>query len=113
MDIISRVVNNNSKGIRFSVQDQKSQELGRAYLYVMYNYLHDQPFALIEDVYINEKVRGRGLGKNLIKSMINVAKRENCYKIIATSRYSKSKVHKFYLFLGFADYGKEFRLDLD
>jgi hypothetical protein len=37
-----------AKGIRISITDNDF-EIGRAYIYLMHNDLHDRPFGLIED----------------------------------------------------------------
>jgi len=78
----------------------------------MNNDLHDRPFGLMEDVYVHESVRGQGIGTKLVKEIIKIAKAQGCYKLIATSRHARTKVHELYLTLGFADHGKEFRIDL-
>ena len=101
----------NGSGIRFSVVGD-GKEAGRAYLYILQNDLHKRPFALLEDLFIKESWRGRGLGTKLIKDIIQEAQDRNCYKLIATSRYARSKVHQLYKKLGFEDWGKEFRIDL-
>lgn len=98
-------------GIKFTVHDNFGKEMGRAFLYVMRNDLHNQPFGLMEDVYITEKMRGQGLGKSLVKQVIEKARAIGCYKLIATSRYSRDRIHKLYLELRFKDYGKEFRIN--
>ena len=49
MEIKSRKID--SYGIRLSVvEDEK--EIARAYLYIMRNDLHDEPFGLMEDVFV-------------------------------------------------------------
>ncbi|MFA5188120.1 MAG: GNAT family N-acetyltransferase [Patescibacteria group bacterium] len=98
-------------GIKLKIQNKQGKEIGRAFLYVMYNDLHLQPFGLIEDVFIVKKMRGHGHGKALVKQVIELAKEKGCYKLIATSRHSRSKVHKLYIKLGFHDQGTEFRFD--
>lgn len=98
-------------GIRFSVQDDSGKEIGRAYLYVMYNSLHKEPFGLMEDVFINPDARGKGIGLDLIKRVIEGAKERGCYKLIATSRHSRPEVHHLYENLGFKNQGIEFRID--
>lgn len=85
--------------------------VGRAYLYVLSNDLHTQPFGLLEDVYVEPEYRGQGIATVLIERVIKVAHSLDCYKLIATSRYSREKVHEMYERLGFQDYGKEFRMD--
>jgi GNAT superfamily N-acetyltransferase len=98
-------------GIRISVIDDGT-EVGRAYIYIMHNDLHDQPFGLMEDVYVDETYRGKGVGSELVKQVIELAKKANCYKLIATSRTSRPKVHELYQRLGFTQHGVEFRIDL-
>ncbi len=97
-------------GIKFSIKDN-NKEIGRAYLYIMRNDLHSEPFGLMEDVFIDESYRGKGIGARLIKRLIKKSKEMKCYKLIATSRYSRPRVHKLYKKLGFKDYGKEFRIN--
>ena len=96
-------------GIRISVMDNET-EVGRAYLYVMHNDLHERPFGLMEDVYVDEACRGKGVGSELVKQVIRRAREANCYKLIATSRISRSKVHDLYRRLGFTQHGFEFRI---
>jgi GNAT superfamily N-acetyltransferase len=101
-----------ARGIRFSIGDERG-EVARAYLYIMRNDLHDVPFGLLEDVFVAESERGSGLGTALVKEVIAAAREAGCYKLIATSRVSRPKVHELYERLGFASYGIEFRLNLD
>ena len=103
--------NINGRGIRFSVKEN-NLEIGRAYLYLLKNDLHDHPFGFIEDVFIEESKRGNNLGTELVKEIIKKARDAGCYKIICTSRNERFKIHEFYQKAGFKDYGKEFRIDL-
>ena len=91
---------------------ENGKEAARATLYVLKNNLHDKPFGLIEDVCVCEEMRGQGVGSQLLGEIIREAKQYGCYKIIATSRNTREKVHKFYEKLGFTNYGLEFRMDL-
>jgi GNAT superfamily N-acetyltransferase len=100
-----------ARGIRFSISNGDG-EVARAYLYVMTNDLHDEPFGLLEDVYVAESERGGGLGTELVNEVIAAAREAGCYKLVATSRASRSKVHALYERLGFTNYGLEFRMDL-
>ena len=97
-------------GIRFSISDS-GREIARAYLYVMTNDLHGAPFGLLEDVYVDESQRGSGLGTALVKEVISSAQDAGCYKLIATSRTSRPKVHELYERLGFEKHGVEFRMN--
>ncbi|PSB22354.1 GNAT family N-acetyltransferase [filamentous cyanobacterium CCP2] len=97
-------------GIRLSV-DEDGKEVGRAYLYIMQNDLHDEPFGLMENVWVDETYRGQGIGSDLVNTIIQQAKEKGCYKLIATSRSSRSQVHELYKRLGFEAYGIEFRMN--
>jgi GNAT superfamily N-acetyltransferase len=99
-----------AEGIRFSVSVD-GVEVARAYLYLMRNDLHDEPFGLLEDVFVDESQRGSGLGTRLVQEVVAAAKENKCYKLIATSRDSRPKVHELYRRLGFSDHGREFRID--
>ncbi len=102
----------NSEGIKFSIE-KNNKEVARAFLYLMKNDLHKRPFGLMEDVFIDESLRGKGYGTEIVKELIKEAKKQNCYKLIATSRYARDRVHKLYKKLGFQDWGKEFRINLE
>jgi GNAT superfamily N-acetyltransferase len=109
MDV--RRENRAAQGIRFSVEVD-GVEVARAYLYLMNNDLHQEPFGLMEDVFVDDSRRGEGLGTKLVNEVVAAAKENGCYKLIATSRDSRPKVHDLYRRLGFADHGREFRIDL-
>lgn len=100
-----------ANGIKLFVE-QDGREAGRAYLYILKNDLHDRPFGFMEDVFVDESLRGQGLGTELVNKIIEEAKKNNCYKLVATSRHSRPKVHALYEKLGFKNYGIEFRMDL-
>ncbi len=101
----------NSTAIRISLAEER-KELGRAYLYVIKNDLHQSPYGLMEDVFVEELERGRGLGRELVGLVAEEAKKQGCYKLICTSRSSNEKVHELYKKLGFSEHGKEFRMQL-
>lgn len=100
-----------AKAIRFSVEENGA-EVGRAFLYIVYNDLHDNPYGLVEDVYVEEDARGKGIGTDIINELISEAKRVGCYKLIATSRHQRKNIHVWYGKLGFEKYGHEFRMNL-
>ena len=99
-----------AKGVKFCVVEDE-QEVARAYLYIMYNDLHPEPFGFLEDVYVDELYRSQGWGTKLVERAIATAKERGCYKLIATSRTSRLKVHQLYQRLGFYQRGLEFRID--
>jgi GNAT superfamily N-acetyltransferase len=100
-----------SKVVKLELKDGK-KTVGRVYLYVIKNDLHKKPYGLMEDLYVDESIRGQGLGKKLLELIIAEAKKKKLYKLIGTSRLSRKNVHSFYQKYGFKKYGLEFRLDL-
>lgn len=101
-----------SKYYKICITDDSGNEVGRCFIFLIKNELHEEPYALLEDVFVNENYRSRGIGTELVKKAINLAKEKNCYKIIATSRFEREYVHKWYEKLGFKKFGYEFRMDL-
>lgn len=100
------------RGIRLSAKDEDGNEIGRVWLYVIWNNLHSRPYGYVEDLYVEEDARGLGVARELMRALLREADRQCCYKVIAGSRHERPHVHAFYEKLGFRDHGKEFRLDL-
>ena len=98
------------EGVRLSIK-RSGKEVARAYLFLMWNSLHKAPFGILEDVYVDESVRGSGLGTEIVNAVVAEARDRGCYKLVATSRYARPRVHELYARLGFKDHGKEFRID--
>lgn len=98
-----------SKAIKIEILEGK-KSVARAYLYLIKNDLNKKPYGLMEDVFVDESLRGQGIGSKLILEVVKEAKK-NCYKLIATSRFSRPKVHKLYHRFGFKKHGVEFRMD--
>jgi GNAT superfamily N-acetyltransferase len=98
------------EGVRLSI-DRDGKQAARAFLFLMWNALHEAPFGLLEDVYVDESLRGQKLGTEVVKAVIAEAKARGCYKLIATSRHARPRVHDLYIKLGFKDHGKEFRMN--
>jgi len=99
-----------AKAIKFTAEEA-GKVVGRAFLYLIYNDLHQRPGGLMEDVFVEEDYRGQGIGTKLVEAVIAEAKAQDCYKLIGTSRHSRPKVHAMYEGLGFKNYGVEFRMD--
>ena len=53
---------------------------------------------IIEDVAVNEKYRGKGVGKKIVERLIIIGKQKNCDKIVLSSSEENSK---FYEKIGF------------
>jgi len=100
-----------TEGLRFSI-DEDGREVARAFLYLAENDLHPgRWFGLLEDVFVDESARGRGFGAAIVGHVMAEARHRGCYKLIATSRHERSRVHDLYRSLGFEEWGREFRLN--
>ena len=53
---------------------------------------------IIEDVAVNKKYRGKGVGKKIVERLILIGKQKNCDKIVLSSSEENSK---FYEKIGF------------
>jgi GNAT superfamily N-acetyltransferase len=97
-------------GRKFFVLNGKIQ-VGWIYFYPLVN-SHPTSVGYVEDLFVDENFRNRGIGTTLACSVLEFAKQTGCYKSIATSRHENIRVHSFWRKLGYRDYGKEFRLDM-
>lgn len=100
-----------SEAIKFTVE-KDSNVVGYAYLYLMYNDSRQKSYGYLADLFVDEEQRGQGIGSQLLKAVVEEAKALSCYKLVGTSRYANTEVHKWYQKTGFEDYGKEFRMEL-
>lgn len=60
-----------------------------------------RPFAVVENVITHPDYRGEGHGKELMKRVIDYAKKCDCYKIMLLSSSDRVNAHGFYSSLGF------------
>ncbi len=108
---IKKLEEKNIQGIKF-VAEENGKVVGWAYLYIIRNDRHDEPYGLLENVYVEKEFRKQGLGRQLVESAIEEAKKQGCYKLLGTSRHSNIDAHKFYEKFGFQNWGVEFRMNL-
>lgn len=57
--------------------------------------------ATVESVRVDEKYRGQGIGRELMKWAIERAKQENCISMQLTTNAERTEAHRFYENLGF------------
>ena len=70
------------------------------------------PYAIIENMVVDEAARGKRLGEALIEQAIVEARRAGCYKVSLTSNKRRSEAHRFYERLGFVQTHEAFRINL-
>ena len=70
------------------------------------------PYAIIENVVVDEAARGKHHGEALIEQAIAEARRAGCYKVSLTSNKRRTGAHRFYERLGFVQTHEAFRINL-
>jgi GNAT superfamily N-acetyltransferase len=84
--------------------------LGMADLVVVANLTHGgRPWAIVENVIVDENCRNGGIGRALMGEALARAERAGCYKVQLLSRKNRSGAHAFYARLGFEASAEGFR----
>ena len=60
-----------------------------------------QPFMVLENVVVNEKIRRQGVGLQLVNYMEKCARERNCYYTMLVSLAKRKEAHAFYESLGY------------
>jgi glucosamine-phosphate N-acetyltransferase len=84
-------INNNSN---IWVIELNNKLIGTGTILYEYKFIHNiSKIAHIEDICIDNNYRGKNYGKFLMNHLIDVAMKENCYKV---TLYCKEDLEKFY-----------------
>src|ERR1019366_5200300 len=59
-----------------------------------------KPFAIVENVVVDEEARSSGIGQHLMTAAGDLARRRGCYKMALTSNIARGRAHRFYERLG-------------
>jgi N-acetylglutamate synthase-like GNAT family acetyltransferase len=65
-----------------------------------------QPFAVVENIIVNETVRGKGLGAALLRHIETFCLAKNCSKIMLLSASQRERAHHFFEQAGFTGTSK-------
>ena len=71
-----------------------------------------QRSAIVEDVAVTKRHRGRGIGRAMMRHAIELAKDARCYKLTLSSNLNRDDAHAFYGALGFEKHGYSFRVEI-
>jgi len=83
--------------------------VGTFALLIMDNLAHmGAPSAVVEDVCVDEQLRGQGIGKAMMTLAMQVAREQGCYKLSLSSDLARGPAHAFYRSLGFEQHGLSF-----
>jgi GNAT superfamily N-acetyltransferase len=98
-------------GLELLVAEREGEVVGSLVLFIAPNLSHGGlPWALVEDVIVDQKYRRQGVGKLLMDYAIARAKEAGCYRIGLSSDKSRQEAHQFYRALGFKTSAHGFRL---
>jgi GNAT superfamily N-acetyltransferase len=71
-----------------------------------------RPWAVIENVVVDKRARGSGVGEQLMRHAIDIAREGGCYRVGLTSNKLRPASHRFYERLGFVASHEGFKYDL-
>lgn len=108
---LRRFVEKRSFAVKYEAREGR-KKIAWGYLYIIFQDRHREPYGLLENVYVEQAHRNRGLGGEIVRALIAEAKKRKCYKLIGTSKAANTDAHRFYERLGFKNVGYEFRMDL-
>lgn len=87
--------------------------VGTFALLVMDNLAHGgAPSAVVEDVCVDEGLRGQGIGRAMMRFAMEFARERGCYKLTLSSNSARADAHAFYRSLGFEQHGVSFHVQL-
>lgn len=69
------------------------------------------PVGVLEDVLVNQKARGRGIGKAMMEFAMDRCREAGCYKMMLSSNLRREDAHRFYESLGFKKHGYSFQIN--
>jgi GNAT superfamily N-acetyltransferase len=100
------------------VAEAEGHVVGTVTLVLVPNLTHNgAPWAQVENMVVDESLRGSGIGRALIDECLRIAKEHGCYKVQLQSgnqrREGPNDAHAFYRRLGFEPSSVGFRLYFD
>lgn len=85
--------------------------VGSLVLIIVPNLSHQgTPWAEIENMVVDEAVRGQRIGEALVQRAIHIAHDSGCYKLTLTSNMRRTDAHRFYERMGFQSTHRAFRM---
>lgn len=95
------------------VAEERGVVVGTLVLVIIPNLAHGgAPYAVIENVVVEESRRGEGIGTTLIREAVERARESNAYKLSLTANLGRVRAHAFYRELGMKETHLGFEVDL-
>src|SRR5271154_3116420 len=91
-----------SPGLHLFVLELDGAVVATTYLNVIPNITRSaSPYAVIENVVVEESLRGTGLGRQIMKNTLQAAWDAGCYKAMLMTGSRNPATHAFYIACGF------------
>ena len=91
------------------VAERGGEIVGSLALLVMHNLGHlGAPSAILEDVVVAPALQGQGIGKAMIRFVLDFCRTKGCYKLTLASNAKRKRAHAFYLREGMSLSGHHF-----
>ncbi len=101
LDTFERIIS--SRSLHLFVLEADGEVVATTYLNVIPNITRSaSPYAVIENVVVDESLRGTGLGKEIVAVALRVAWEAGCYKAMLMTGSKKSSTRAFYRACGFS-----------
>lgn len=92
-----------SPGLHLFVLEADDLVIATTYLNVIPNLTRSaSPYAVIENVVVDESLRGKGLGRQIMAGTLQAAWDAGCYKAMLLTGSRESSTHAFYRSCGFS-----------
>jgi len=93
--------------------ESDGKPVGTFALLIMDNLGHcGAPSAVVEDVVVDERYRGRGIGHDMMDFACRLCRDKGCYKMTLSSNQHRGSAHRFYESLGFRRHGFSFFVEI-
>jgi glucosamine-phosphate N-acetyltransferase len=98
------------KNYKIYVAELDSKIVGAATIFIEQKFIHEGgKVGHIEDVVVRKKYQGKGIGQEVVKELVNYAKKKGCYKTILDC---SDELIPFYEKIGFKRHSNSMRIDL-
>ena len=100
-------------GCELLIAEEEGEVIGTMMVMIVPNLSHDAaPWAVVENVVVDNRYRRKGVGKLLMDYIKTRAEEVGCYKIQLSSDKRRDEAHKFYESIGYRATAEGFRLYL-
>jgi GNAT superfamily N-acetyltransferase len=93
------------------VATQDGEAVGLATVHLRHALNHATPLAQLSLLVVDERARGRGIGRALVAAVEAWARERGCHRIVVTTALHRSDAHRFYERIGYVHTGRRYGKD--